>query len=76
MKWIAGNLMRRGQWLACLAILCLGALATPIAAQTDLFVPVATVNGTVITRYELQQRREFLTALNRMAMWKSLQWSS
>lgn len=64
MKRIARHLMRQGQRLGCMAALWLGALALPAAAQSDLFVPAATVNGTVITRYELQQRRDFLTALN------------
>lgn len=32
-------------------------------AGGDLFSPAATVNGTVITRYELAQRQAFLTAL-------------
>ena len=43
--------------------LSLGA-AAPVLAQSDQFTPAVTVNGTVITRYEINQRREFLRALN------------
>ncbi len=35
----------------------------PAQAQADLFAPAVTVNGTVITRYELKQRIAFLNAL-------------
>ena len=39
------------------------AITGPVSAQ-DLFSPVATVNNQIVTEYEVQQRRAFLTALN------------
>jgi peptidyl-prolyl cis-trans isomerase SurA len=44
-------------------VLGLGALAGPAVAQNP-FEPVYRINGSVITRYELQQRTLFLTLLN------------
>jgi peptidyl-prolyl cis-trans isomerase SurA len=44
-------------------VLGLGALFTPAVAQNP-FEPVYRINGSVITRYELQQRTLFLTLLN------------
>jgi peptidyl-prolyl cis-trans isomerase SurA len=44
-------------------VLGLGALAGPVAAQNP-FEPVYRINGSVITRFELQQRTLFLTLLN------------
>jgi peptidyl-prolyl cis-trans isomerase SurA len=44
-------------------VLGLGALAGPAVAQNP-FEPVFRINGSVITRYELQQRTLFLTLLN------------
>ncbi|MGV8987363.1 MAG: peptidylprolyl isomerase [Cypionkella sp.] len=39
-------------------------LTAPALAQSDQFAPAVTVNGTVVTRYELSQRRVFLKTLN------------
>ncbi len=44
--------------------LALTGAALPAAAQADLFAPAVTVNGTVVTRYEVKQRIAFLNALH------------
>ncbi len=62
MKRSVELLMRFGMALAFLGFAT--ALAPPVQAQSDLFAPAVTVNGTVITRYEVAQRRAFLTVLN------------
>lgn len=46
-----------------LGLLVLGLGIKPAQAEGDLFTPAVTVNGTVITRYELAQRLAFLQAL-------------
>lgn len=53
-------MMRMAKLAMRLGIVAL--LAGPVGAQ-DLFAPAVTVNGTVITRYEVQQRLDFLKAL-------------
>jgi peptidyl-prolyl cis-trans isomerase SurA len=45
------------------ALLLVAALATPAAAQ-NLFAPVASVNDSVVTEFEVQQRVRFLQILN------------
>jgi peptidyl-prolyl cis-trans isomerase SurA len=47
------------------ALVALGALVAPVAAraQADLFAPAVFVNDRVITRYEVEQNRQFLTLL-------------
>jgi peptidyl-prolyl cis-trans isomerase SurA len=42
---------------------CLGAVTGPAIAQ-NLFAPVARVNDSVVTEYEVQQRQRFLQLLN------------
>lgn len=54
----AGRIARIGLLGLCLAA------GTAALAQSDQFAPAVTVNGTVITRYEVNQRRDFLRALN------------
>ncbi|MEY8831288.1 peptidylprolyl isomerase [Sedimentitalea sp. XS_ASV28] len=54
----AANRLRSG-FLAALAL----SATTGIAAAQGLFAPVITVNDQVITRYELEQRAEFLRLL-------------
>ncbi|MBI1172224.1 hypothetical protein GC209_12550 [bacterium] len=55
-------------WLRRLGAVAILGLAfgagSPVLAQSDQFAPAVTVNGTVITRYEINQRRAFLAALN------------
>ncbi len=46
-----------------LGLLILGLGSTPARAEGDMFTPTVTVNGAVITRYELSQRLVFLQAL-------------
>lgn len=46
-----------------LGLLAMGLGPNRAKAEGDLFVPAATVNGTVITRYELTQRLMFLQGL-------------
>lgn len=45
------------------AVVLSATLSGPAAAQ-NLFAPVATVNGSVVTEFEVQQRMRFLTLLN------------
>lgn len=46
-----------------LGLLALGLGIKPAQAEGDLFTPAVTVNGAVITQYELAQRLAFLKAL-------------
>jgi peptidyl-prolyl cis-trans isomerase SurA len=46
-------------------------LALPVAAQ-NIFSPAATVNGAVITEFEVAQRQRFLTLLNSPGAGRSL----
>lgn len=48
---------------ALLAAACVAALTNPVAAQ-NLFAPAATVNDTVVTEFEVEQRVRFLKILN------------
>lgn len=57
-----GPMMRMAKLAMRLGIVAL--LAGGPAGAQDLFAPAITVNGTVITRYEVQQRRDFLQALH------------
>lgn len=50
--------------LLALTLCLFGAFGDPVLAQSDQFAPAVTVNGTVITRYEVDQREGFLKALN------------
>ena len=52
MRWVGFGV---ALWLVC--------LTAPVQAQ-DLFGPAITVNGTVVTQYELNQRLSFLQALH------------
>ena len=57
-----------GMRLAVALSLCLGLLAlclgsSPAKAEGDMFTPAVTVNGSVITKYELAQRLAFLQVL-------------
>lgn len=50
--------------LRMMIFLALSLGSAPVAAQTDLFAPIARVNDRVITQFELNQRALFLQALN------------
>ena len=65
MKRNAVMMIGRGMWraLALVAGLTAGLSGSAVSAQSDQFSPAITVNGTVITNYELNQRRAFLQAL-------------
>ena len=43
-----------------LGVLALGLGPIPARAEGDMFSPAVTVNGTVVTRYEVAQRFAFL----------------
>ena len=47
----------------CLGLLILGLGSSSVRAEDTVFAPAVTVNGTVITRFELAQRLAFLQAL-------------
>lgn len=61
MMRMANRVLRR--LMAAVVGLALVGAALPAVAEADLFAPAVTVNGTVITRFELQQRLAFLKAL-------------
>ena len=46
-----------------LGVLALGLGPIPARAEGDMFSPAVTVNGTVVTRYEVAQRLAFLQVL-------------
>mgnify|MGYP003633502992 CR=1 FL=1 len=49
--------------LGLIAMLATPLLTGPVAAQ-NMFAPVATVNDSVVTEFEVQQRMRFLQVLN------------
>ena len=58
MRLSVAGLVLVGLGLAC------GGWVRPALAQADLFAPAVTVNGTVVTRFEVKQRIAFLNALH------------
>ncbi|WP_176847006.1 peptidylprolyl isomerase [Roseicitreum antarcticum] len=56
--------LRRTGCAVSLTAVVLTAAAVPVQAQQGLFSPVLYVNDRVITRYDLEQRKLFLEAIN------------
>ena len=51
------------RWMATVAVAA-GLLAAPMAGAQGLFAPAASVDGTAITNFQVDQRAGFLTLLN------------